>query len=452
MGRKLIGWLLCFVMIGSMLAGCGSKGEATEENRKEEGTKEESPEGERSKAEGEKIVFWHWWSAQEEEYLKTIAENYQKETGVEVELLQVRDFATVLTAIGGGTPPDLLMMTDMSQAYELVDSGALMPLDDYMAKDQVDKDIFLDTAYESGVFDGTLYALPFMGFTDGLYWNKELFREAGLDPEKPPKTAEEMLEYAEKLTKLDENGNIIHLGYAPLWSGPHMAINAGCIKVFNGSVYDMATDKYTLTDPGIIKAFEWMREFNKELDPQKVANFVKSAGATLTAEDLFFSGKVAMHIGGCWEGAFMNNVVPDLEYGVAAIPASAENTEWKDGIVGIAYNPHCIPVGAANPDAAWDFMEYMIMNKEVVAGFSSVSANLSHLKDTDTEFTSELLESEYFKTFNELSKSSACYMFPRVPKLSEYDAKISSLFEEIMVRPEADIEALLEQAQNELNQ
>ncbi len=106
MGRKLIGWLLCFVMIGSMLAGCGSKEEAMQETREEEGTKEESPEGETVKAEGGKIVFWHWWSAQEEEYLKTIAENYQKETGVEVELLQVRDFATVLTAIGGGTPPD----------------------------------------------------------------------------------------------------------------------------------------------------------------------------------------------------------------------------------------------------------------------------------------------------------------------------------------------------------
>lgn len=454
MSKRLVSMLLCVAMVLTMLTGCGgSKAEKETVAPADDAAKQEVETKNSEEIDlGEKIVFWHSWSGYEEEFLRKLADEYTAEKGVEVELLQTKDFTTVLTAISGGTPPDLLMMSDMSRAYELASSGALMPLADFMERDGISEDIFLDTAIQSGYFDGTLYALPHMGFCDGLYWNKDLFEEAGLDPNSPPKTAEEMLEFANKLNKVDADGNIIQLGYAPGYSGHHMQTNASFVKVFNGSVYDETTGQYTLTDPGIVSAFKWQQQFNKDLDPQAVANFIASAGAGLTAEDLFFSGKVAMAVSGCWVGSFLNRIVPDLDYGVTAIPASEENTEWPDGIIGIAYNPHCIPTKSSNPEGAWDFMKYMIMNKETVARFSDVSANLSHLKDTDTEFTSELLESDYFKTFDKISKTSACYMMPIIPKMSEYSSKMGAIFEQAIMDQSTDVEALLEQAQNELNQ
>lgn len=363
--------------------------------------------------------------------------------------MQAKDFTSVLTAFVGGDVPDLLMLSDVSRAYELATAGELMPLEELIERDGISTDIFLDTAIESGTFDGTLYCLPHMGFSNGLYWNKDLFEEAGLDPETPPKTAEELLEFANKLNKVDEDGNIIQLGYSPQYSGGGLWTNAWGVPLFGGSVYDTETGEYTLTDEGFIKTFEWNQSFNADLDPQDVANFVASAGGSQTTQDLFFAGKLAMASCGCWVGVSLNNT--DINYGVAGMPASeAVLDQWPEGIIGMAYNPYVIPAKSGNVEAAWDFMKFMLMDKEMCSRWEDVTANMSHLKDTDTEYVGELRQSDYFKTFSSLAKTSA-YSMPLIPTISEYSTKVSAIFDEVIMNKDADVKALLEQAQAELN-
>jgi len=399
-------------------------------------------------AEKSKIVFWHWWAGHEETFLRTIADEYTAKIGAQVELMQIKDYATVLTAISGGTPPDAIMVTAKDQLAELVNSGATYPLDDLIMRDKIDTGIFLDSAINSYKFNGKLHGLPFMGFNDGLFWNKTLFKEAGLDPETPPKTSEEMLEFSRKLTKVDASGNIIQLGFIPNWPFEHLTgANSSYIRMFDGQLFDEVSGKYTTTNEGIVKVLEWMRSFYHGLDPQKVANFVNSAGAYLTPEDLFQTGKVAMAIDGCWSVRFIE---ADIDYGTYTVPVS-KNNFYLSGLTTIDYNPHFIPAGSKNIEGAWDFFKFIIMDPEITARFADASANLSQLKKVPTQFTSDLFTNKNYLVFVNAANGPNCVVQKIHPLYNEISTKLFTVQETILRDPNSDIKALLKQVGDEIN-
>ena len=426
MKKRNLGLLLILAAV-LILAGCGNGKAATENS---------------------KIVMWHWWSGHEEEFLRTIADEFTAKTSIQVELLQVKDYATVITAISGGTPPDCIMLTAKDQLAELVASGATYPLDDLIARDKIDTGVFLDSAINSYKFNGKLHGLPFMGFNDGLVWNKKLFREAGLDPNTPPKTAEEMVEFARKLTKVDAAGNIIQLGFVPNWPFDHLTgANSSYIRVFDGNLFDEVTGKYTTTDEGIVKVLEWMRSFYQGLDPQKVVNFVNSAGAYLTPEDLFQTGKVAMAIDGCWSVAFIDK---SIDFGAYTVPVSKDNFHLS-GLTTIDYNPHLIPAGSKNIEGAWDFMKFMILDPEMTARFADASANLSQLKMVPTKFTSDLFSNQNYLVFVNAANGPNCVVQKVFPMYNEVAARLFTVQETVLRNPNSDIRALLKQVGDEIN-
>ena len=115
--------------------------------------------------------------------------------------------AKVLTAHKSGTPPTLsvLLSTDM---FTMIDEEAVVPFDGFLKSD-ADK-AWLKSFYPAFMLNsqagGETWGIPFQRSTIVLYWNKELFREAGLDPETPPATWAEHAAFAEKLTKRDASG------------------------------------------------------------------------------------------------------------------------------------------------------------------------------------------------------------------------------------------------------
>ena len=396
-----------------------------------------------------RVVFWHWWAGHEETFLRTIADEYTAKTGTQVELLQIKDYATVLTAISGGNPPDVIMVTAKDQLAELVSSGATYPLDELITRDKIDTNVFLDSAINSYKFNGKLHGLPFMGFNDGLIWNKTLFREAGLDPNNPPKTAEEMVEFARRLTKLDASGNIIQLGFIPNWPFDHLTgANSSYIRVFDGELYDEISGKYTTTNEGIVKVLEWQRSFYEGLDPQRVANFINSAGAYLTPEDLFQTGKVAMAIDGCWSVRFIEE--SNIDFGAYTVPVSKDNFHLS-GLNTIDYKPHFIPAGSKNIEGAWDFLKYMILDPEITARFADASANLSQLKKVPTNFTSDLFNNENYLVFVNAANGPNCVIQKVFPLYNEVSARLFTVQETVLRNPNSDIRALLRQVGDEIN-
>src|ERR1700733_15532075 len=118
-----------------------------------------------------------------------------------------------LTAFKSGEPPDIavLLATDM---FTLIDEDAIAPFDDLLKTD-ADKawaKSFYPAFMANSQTGGKTWGIPFQRSTIVLYWNKELFKEAGLDPNRPPGTWKEMLDDAQKLTRRDAAGNITQYG------------------------------------------------------------------------------------------------------------------------------------------------------------------------------------------------------------------------------------------------
>ena len=118
-----------------------------------------------------------------------------------------------LTAVKSGEPPQtaILLSTDM---FTLIDEDAVIPFDDFIktAEDKAWVASFFPAFMLNSRTGGKTWGIPFQRSTIVLYWNKEAFKEAGLDPNKPPANWGEQLEFARKLTKRDNSGHVTQWG------------------------------------------------------------------------------------------------------------------------------------------------------------------------------------------------------------------------------------------------
>lgn len=118
-----------------------------------------------------------------------------------------------LAALKSGDPAQLSVMFSID-VHELMDLGAIVPFDDVVTTDEERAwlDGFYPALMENGKVDGKTYGVPFQRSTIVMYYNKDMFRAAGLDPEKPPASWEELAEAGAALTKKNADGNVEQWG------------------------------------------------------------------------------------------------------------------------------------------------------------------------------------------------------------------------------------------------
>ena len=168
-----------------------------------------------------------------------MAADFEKENpGIKVKPIYTGTYqdtiTKALTAVRSGEPPvtSILLSTDM---YTLIDEDAIVPFDDLVKTDEDRAWLrsFYPAFMENSQTGGKTWGIPFQRSTIVLYYNKELFKEAGLDPNRPPETWREQVEYAQKLTKRDASGNVTQWGLQipssgfPYWLFQALAVQAG---------------------------------------------------------------------------------------------------------------------------------------------------------------------------------------------------------------------------------
>jgi sn-glycerol 3-phosphate transport system substrate-binding protein len=125
----------------------------------------------------------------------------------------VEGVAKALAAAKAGAPPQTAILLS-ADVYSLIDAEAILPWDDFVASDE-------DKAWMGAFFSafmlnsrtgGKTWSIPFQRSTIVLYWNKEAFKEAGLDPNRSPATWAEQLEFARRLTRRDATGRVTRWG------------------------------------------------------------------------------------------------------------------------------------------------------------------------------------------------------------------------------------------------
>ena len=86
--------------------------------------------------------------------------------------------------------------------YQYANNDMIIPLDDFWEKTGLDESNYLENVVDKSKVDGTLYGVPMQYNLQYLYYNKDLFEEAGLDPEQPPTTMEELAEDAKEIDEI----------------------------------------------------------------------------------------------------------------------------------------------------------------------------------------------------------------------------------------------------------
>ena len=222
-----------------------------------------------------------------------------------------------LTAHKSGTPPTtaILLSTDM---FTLIDEDAIVPFDDLAtsADDKAWIKSFFPAFMANSQTGGKTWGIPFQRSTIVLYWNKELFKEAGLDPDKAPANWKEMVEYAQKLTRRDASGNATQWGVQvpssgfPYWLFQGFTTPNG-VELMNAAGTETYFDK-----PEVIEALAFWVDLGRK---HKVMNIGVIEWGT-TPKD-FFEKKAAM----IWTTTGnLTNVKNNarFDFGVAMLPAA----------------------------------------------------------------------------------------------------------------------------------
>jgi len=170
-----------------------------------------------------------------------------------------------LTAHKAGEPPviSVLLSTDM---YTLIDEGAVIDWSSVAnsADDKAWMKSFYPAFMENSETGGKVWGIPFQRSTIVLYWNKEAFKDAGIDPDRPPQSWKELIDYAQKLTKRDASGNVSQWGIQVPSSGfPYWLFQAFTTQ---NDVVLMNKDgtKTSYDDPKVIEALQFWVDLSRK--------------------------------------------------------------------------------------------------------------------------------------------------------------------------------------------
>ncbi len=170
-----------------------------------------------------------------------------------------------LTANKAGTPPaaSVLLSTD---TFTLIDDDAIVPIDNFVRTDDDKK--WLNGFYKAFMLNsqvgGKTWGVPFQRSTVVLYWNKEAFKEAGLDPNKPPATWAEMVSMAQKLTKKDASGKVTQYGIQIPSSGFPYWLFQGLATQNEVILANEAGTQTKFDDPKVIEALQFWVDLSKK--------------------------------------------------------------------------------------------------------------------------------------------------------------------------------------------
>ena len=170
-----------------------------------------------------------------------------------------------LTANKAGTPPvaSVLLSTD---TFTLIDEDAIVPIDNFVktADDKAWLAGFYKAFLLNGQVGGKTWGVPFQRSTVVLYWNKELFKEAGLDANKPPQTWAEMTAMSQKLTKKDASGKITQFGVQIPSSGFPYWLFQGLTTQNDVILANDAGTQTKFDHPKVIEALQYWIDLSKK--------------------------------------------------------------------------------------------------------------------------------------------------------------------------------------------
>jgi ABC-type sugar transport system permease subunit/ABC-type glycerol-3-phosphate transport system substrate-binding protein len=289
----------------------------------------------------------------------------------------------LMTSIVGGVPPDVVYQ-DRFTIGDWASRGAFRSLNDLLAQDAKSKSPyavrqknFVPATWAEATYKGQVYAIPDSTDDRVLYYNKTLFREVGLNPNKPPQTWSEMISDAVKLTKRRSDGSFSRLGFIPVYG-------QGWLYLWSwqedGEFMSPDGRYCTMNNPQTLKALTALVNWYDILGGVDAINSF-AGGFAGNAQDPFMTGKLAMKVDG---DGFINSIAryhPEMDFGVCPVPVPdarfhhlgrfKHDPTWVTWSGGFAW---AIPNGSKHLKASWEFIQWMTSPQAKLIGAAAQSA------------------------------------------------------------------------------
>jgi sn-glycerol 3-phosphate transport system substrate-binding protein len=255
--------------------------------------------------------------------IERLTNAYMEENpGVNINAIYTGSYADTttraITAARGGNPPQLAILLSVDM-FALIDEDIILPWDDFVTDEEQETWIggFYESFMRNSQTGGQTWGIPFQRSTPVIYYNKEAFTAAGLDPETPPATWEEMVEMGQQLTLRDANGNVTQWGVRIPSSGFPSWLFTGLVASNgqDGLANDEGTEVYFDT-PEVIEALEYLVSLASE--HEIMAPGILDWGATPRA---FMDGESAIAWTTTGNLTNIRNNAP-FDFGVAMLPAN----------------------------------------------------------------------------------------------------------------------------------
>ena len=237
-----------------------------------------------------KIQFWHAMSAKRMAAVDTVLAGFHAaHPDIIIEPQFTGSYAETLSkaiaAVRAGEAPQIVQVYEVG-TQTMLDSGAIVPLFELEKPGEIDWGNVVGPILDYYTVDGKLYSMPFNSSTSMLYYNKDLFEKAGLDPNRPPHTFDDVLEMGKKLIESGAVPHAISFGY-PGWQFEQAHTMHAQFFANNDNGRKTRATEVLFNNEFGVKVLEKWAEW-------AAADVFYYGGSEYKANDVFLAGQIAM--------------------------------------------------------------------------------------------------------------------------------------------------------------
>lgn len=410
------------------------------------------PRGVDPRARGRVVLnYWEKWTGQEADAMRRVVDRFNDEQ----DRIYVKYFSMSfieqksMIAVAAGDPPDLVGLGSWDVPI-FAETRALMPLEDRLSAAGLGPAYYAPPVRQLARHDGHTWGVPNTCSTIALYYNRAAFREAGLDPDRPPRTIEELDEYAGALTREDASGRLTRAGFLhrePGWWNWHWGYS------FGGTLLREEENRATAASAENVEAYRWVQSYPAKYGAERLTRFHSQFRDLYNSRQQgLISGKVAMTI----HGPFLVNVIrafaPEFDYGAAPFPVRSSIYDPGAPVGMLESDVLAIPRGTRHPEEAFEFLRYT-QRRDVVEEMAVAHCKPSPLAETSPTFAARH-PNRYIEMHNGIVRSPRAFLVPRTRiwplYKKEFDTKIAPMWD-LSERAEDVLAGIERRAQEELD-
>jgi multiple sugar transport system substrate-binding protein len=313
--------------------------------------------------------------------------------------------AKLAQAIASGDVPDLMGM-DLIYGPQFEKAGQLVDVTAEIANLPEMKTIS-PGHLQVATWEGKLYGVPLYADVSALFYNKDLFEKAGLDPNKAPTSLGQLKEYADKITAL---GGDVKGYYLPgSCAGCNIFTVGPLIWASGGKIESAGAGDEPLTGDNVKAVLEWLRGMVKSGNVHESDR--AENGETFHLQ--FGSGKVGMMGTGNFNITLARDQNPNMKFGIALLPGLKEGSAASF----IGGDLLVIPKGSKRVKDAVDFMKFLISDEVQVEGYA---------KALNLTTRSDMVDNKYFKAEPLVQDVAKALSVGRTPYTTTFFEQINS--------------------------